>query len=159
MPVTLSSGPNVIEVIRMNGTVRKIHRYAVSIALLVGLLLSGAANADYLVDCGTEVGLKEALKLLVFTNTKDLVGLEGKLTLAFDKADGEGKYCDGVQKLKDFSAKMDQLVSSRKTKVVEVHDGTLACLETGTQHFIDEWTKAAGGQCEPKSKPPKGPRR
>jgi hypothetical protein len=158
MPVTLSSGPNVIEVIRMNGTVRKIHRYAVSIALLIGLLLSGAANADYLVDCGTEEGLAHALSLLVFKNTKDLVGLEGKLTLAFDKAD-EGKYCDGAQKLKDFRAKMDQLVGSRKTKVVEVHDGTLACLETGTRHFIDQWTKAVGGQCESEGKPPKGPRR
>jgi len=139
--------------------------YIASIALMFGLSLSETAKADLLIDCSTEGELQIALSMLEFKKSTVAGNLGNKLTDGFDKVEPPMyKYCDGAQKLKDFQTTLDNLFAAGpiKAKVSDPTGGEVrACLDTGTNAFIAEWTGLAGGICEPKEPkpaPPRGPK-
>jgi hypothetical protein len=107
-------------------------------ATLFALGLSVQAQADHLVYCDTLDGLFDATGYLTFTNSKDLTGLQGKVTEAQAKL-AEGKDCDATQKLRDYQSKLDKLLGAAKPKVSEEpHPGTLACIFLALDTFIDD---------------------
>jgi hypothetical protein len=116
-------------------------------AVLLTLGLATQAQADD-IPCDTLQGLSAATGYLSFTNQKDLLGLQGKVAEAMDKT-AEGKTCDATQKLRDYESKLSNLLGATKPKVEEVHPGTLACIATALDLFIDE-------SCEPAGDPPRG---
>lgn len=139
--------------------------YIASIALMFGLSLSETAKADLEIDCSTEGELQMALSMLEFKKSTVAGNLGNKLTDGFDKAGYPTyKFCDGAQKLKDFRITLDNLFAAGpiKEKVTDPTGGEVrACLNTGTDTFISDWTEAAGGNCEPKDPkptPPRGPK-
>lgn len=117
-------------------------------ATLFALGVSVQAQADHLVYCDTLDGLFDATGYLTFTNSKDLIGLQGKVTEAQAKL-AEGKDCDATQKLRDYDSKLRQLFSAAKPKVSEPHPGTLECIAVALDTFIDD-------TCEEAGDPPRG---
>ena len=121
-------------------------------ATLFALGLSVQVQADDLVYCDTLDGLFDATGYLEFTNSKDLTGLQGKVTEAQAKL-AEGKDCDATQKLRDYDSKLTKLFSAAKPKVSEPHPGTLECIAVALDTFIDDTCEEAGDP--PRGKGPK----
>jgi len=136
-----------------------VKRIAGAGAVLTALFLAGGVQAqDMVIDCATEKGLQDALSLLDFTNNKDYQGLSDKLSLAFDKAEDQAKYCDGVQKLTDFQNKLSTLANATKPKVTSDPPELMACLFEGTQYYIVSWEGLNGSECGDKQTGPRGPK-
>jgi len=122
-------------------------------ATLFALGLSVQVQADDLVYCDTLDGLFDATGYLEFTNSKDLTGLQGKVTEAQAKL-AEGKDCDATQKLRDYDSKLTQLLGAAKPKVSEDHPRTLECIAVALDTFIDDTCADDAGD-PPRGKGPK----
>jgi len=141
-----------------NKLLNSVRMTAVS-GMLVALGLTASAQAED-IDCASIGGLQDCLGYLDFNDTPDKpskirVGLEKKLTDAETKI-SKSKYCEASFKIEDFNAKINQLIDSQgrgKPKVGELYEGTLLCLELGSDAVVEELDP--DDECGSKTKGPR----
>jgi hypothetical protein len=101
--------------------VRHVVSVFAGVLLVVGM--AAAAAAQSITECQALItALRVRTETVVISGKnadKDRAGLVGKLNEASDKLD-HGKFCDAIQKLNDFKARVQQLVDAAK---VTVEDG------------------------------------
>jgi hypothetical protein len=113
--------------------------FAALVCALALTVSAGIARAETVSECQQMIAnLKAETQNVIITGRnadKDRAGLIGKLNNASFALD-QGKFCDAIQKLNDFKAKINQLIAAGNINQNPT-DANGVSITTGTQLLAD----------------------
>jgi hypothetical protein len=113
--------------------------FAAALFALSLMLTASVAQATTVSECQTAIAnLKTETTSIAITGRnadKDRAGLIGKLDAAAFSLD-QAKFCDAIQKLNDYRAKVNQLIAAGKINTDPMSSPTAQDLLTGADNAI-----------------------